>query len=76
MPKACGWLVSATVIQQTKQVNTMKRKGIFKTNNVLILNGATRINGNTDLILKAIIESSENKEVKINHAEKAVEYAI
>lgn len=54
------------VRQQTKQVNTMKRKGIFKANNVLILNGATRINGNTDLILKTIIESSENTEVKIN----------
>ena len=44
----------------------MKRKGISKANNVLILNGATRINGNTDLILKTIIESSENTEVKIN----------
>ena len=54
------------VIQQTKQANTMKRKEFLKTNNVLILNGATRINGNTDLILKTIIESSENTEVKIN----------
>ncbi len=44
----------------------MKRKSIFKENNVLILNGATRINGNTDLILKTIIEKSENTEVKIN----------
>ena len=54
-------------IQPTKQVNIMKRKSIFKENNVLILNGATRINGNTDLILKTIIENSKNTEVKINY---------
>lgn len=44
----------------------MKRKGILKANNVLILNGATRLNGNTDTTLKMIIKSSENTEVKIN----------
>ena len=44
----------------------MKRKSIFKENNDLILNGATRIHCNTDLILKTIIENSENTEVKIN----------
>ena len=40
----------------------MKRKA----NNVLILNGATRINGNIDLILKTNIESSENTGIKIH----------
>ena len=55
-----------SIIQQTKQVNTMKKKRIFKANNVLILNGATRLNGNTDITLKTIIKSSENTEVKIN----------
>jgi multimeric flavodoxin WrbA len=39
----------------------MKRKEL----NVLILNGATRVNGNTDTILKTIIKSSKNSEVKI-----------
>ncbi len=43
----------------------MKRKESLKTNNILILNGATRINGNTDIILKSIITSSENTGVKI-----------
>lgn len=44
----------------------MKKKEACNTNNVLILNGATRINGNTDIILKKIIEGSENTEVIIN----------
>lgn len=43
----------------------MPEKEISKTNNVLILNGATRINGNTDLILKNIFNSSANTAVKI-----------
>jgi multimeric flavodoxin WrbA len=37
-----------------------------KTYYVLILNGATRTNGNTDLMLKTIVEGSANPAVEIN----------
>ena len=34
--------------------------------NILVINGATRQNGNTDIIINKIIEGSLNEKVKIN----------
>jgi len=44
----------------------MGKNEISKAHKILILNGATRINGNTDLILKNMIKSSTNTAVEIN----------
>ncbi len=40
--------------------------GIKLAKNILIINGATRKNGNTDIIINKIIEGSINEKVKIN----------
>jgi len=40
--------------------------GIKLGKNILIINGATRKNGNTDIIINKIIEGSINEKVKIN----------
>jgi multimeric flavodoxin WrbA len=40
--------------------------GIKLAKNILIINGATRKNGNTDIIINKIIEGSINEKIKIN----------